>query len=138
MIDPFEQKRWTDQDQITAEVRRFADEQQLPAAFRNDLHAGIMVDEEMKSQVIRLSVDILTHRVATITRRWPMNWKEALKERFAPRWLLARWPVRYTTLTVTADELFPHLSMPRPKKITIPISRLTSTETVGTGDDTDE
>lgn len=30
--------------------------------------------------------------------KYPSNWKEAIKERFAPRWFLKRWPVRYDTL----------------------------------------
>jgi hypothetical protein len=27
--------------------------------------------------------------------RWPRNWKEALKERFAPKWYLNNYPIRY-------------------------------------------
>lgn len=138
MLNGMEPSPHLEPSHVTAVARAFATTQQLPNAFRNNLHASIVVNHDLKALVMHLSVDIMTHRVATITRRWPMNWKEALKERFAPRWLLARWPVRYTTLTVTADELFPDIAMPKEDWKTIPIRRLTSTESANTGDDTDE
>lgn len=35
--------------------------------------------------------------IATVYRsvRFPKDWREAVKERFAPGWVLARWPVVY-------------------------------------------
>lgn len=27
--------------------------------------------------------------------KWPADWRQALKERFAPAWFLRRWPVKY-------------------------------------------
>ena len=35
-----------------------------------------------------------------IDERWPADWIEAVKERWAPAWFLRRWPVRYRTLSV--------------------------------------
>jgi hypothetical protein len=43
--------------------------------------------------------------------KFPANWKEAVKERFAPRWFLKRWPVRYTIYKI--DELYPKMPAPR-------------------------
>lgn len=44
---------------------------------------------------------------------FPTDWKQALKERFAPRWVLRRWPVKYAELDVTVYHSYPALIMPR-------------------------
>jgi hypothetical protein len=38
--------------------------------------------------------------VTLATQRWPADWREAVKERWAPAWALKRWPVRYNTLSL--------------------------------------
>lgn len=42
--------------------------------------------------------------------KYPSNWKEALKERFFPKWLLLKFPVKYTNQTLELLELYPKLS----------------------------
>lgn len=37
----------------------------------------------------------------------PIDWKEAIKERFAPGWLLNRYPVRYSETVLDLAVLFP-------------------------------
>lgn len=39
-----------------------------------------------------------------VTVKWPADWVEALKEQFAPAWLLKRSPVRYNSVTYTEME----------------------------------
>lgn len=41
--------------------------------------------------------------------KYPANWKEAVKERFAPKWLRTRWPVRYMIHKLEAAALFPDI-----------------------------
>lgn len=41
---------------------------------------------------------------------YPANWKESVKERFAPLWFLQRFPVKYTDISVSLEETFPGLS----------------------------
>lgn len=36
--------------------------------------------------------------------RWPSDWWEAVKERWAPAWVLSRWPVRYERRRLEAAE----------------------------------
>lgn len=47
--------------------------------------------------------------------KFPANWKEAVKERFAPAWFLKRWPVKYTVYRI--DELYPKMSLPRYERV---------------------
>lgn len=41
--------------------------------------------------------------------RFPKNWLEAVKERFAPAWLRDRWPVVYTVVTASMEEIYPDI-----------------------------
>lgn len=38
---------------------------------------------------------------------YPRDWWEALKQRFAPRWLLRKWPVQFTIVVLEARALYP-------------------------------
>ena len=47
--------------------------------------------------------------------RWPTDWLEAFKERWAPRWALKRWPVRYAEHQINRTfyrRMCPHVSIP--------------------------
>ena len=46
---------------------------------------------------------------------YPANWKEAVKERFAPRWFKRRWPVKKITHRYNARILYPLISIPKEK-----------------------
>jgi hypothetical protein len=48
--------------------------------------------------------------------RYPENWWEAVKERFAPAWFRDRYPVRFVTITATLEEVYPELSAVLPEK----------------------
>ncbi len=39
--------------------------------------------------------------------RWPADWWEALKLRFAPYWFTVRYPVRWHTTIITRHDLYP-------------------------------
>lgn len=46
--------------------------------------------------------------------QYPSDWWQAFKQRWFPRWALARWPVRLTTHHITLRTLYPNfrISMP--------------------------
>jgi hypothetical protein len=46
---------------------------------------------------------------------YPTNWWEALKQRFAPKWFLAKYPVKLTKVTAQLEELYPELEPALPK-----------------------
>jgi len=41
---------------------------------------------------------------------WPLDWREAVKDRFLPQFARRWWPVRYETVSVKA--LYPKLRLP--------------------------
>jgi hypothetical protein len=48
--------------------------------------------------------------------RYPADWWEALKERFAPSWFLDKCPVKFTEITASLEELYPDLDIALPDK----------------------
>ncbi len=48
--------------------------------------------------------------------RFPSDWLEALKERFAPAWIRDRWPVRFTEVTASLEELYPGIEQSIPDR----------------------
>ena len=48
--------------------------------------------------------------------RYPADWWEDLKERFAPSWFLDKYPVKFTEVTASLEELYPDLDIALPDK----------------------
>jgi hypothetical protein len=48
--------------------------------------------------------------------RYPSDWWEALKERFAPSWFLGKYPVKFTEVTASLEELYPDLEIAIPNQ----------------------
>lgn len=67
-------------------------------------------EDEAKRQLIHsLHASVYGRTLEAKVIEYPRNWIEALKERFAPEWLLRRCPVDYVRIKVTAKNIFPHL-----------------------------
>lgn len=61
-----------------------------------------------RSMVKRMSAVIYGETATTEhVIRFPENWLEALKERFAPSWLRDRYPVKFTTVTASLRCTYP-------------------------------
>jgi hypothetical protein len=81
-------------------------------------------DHWLKEQryLMTLSIFRLAHELTIDLPyfRYPDGWWQALKERWLPRWLLSRWPVRLKCVgggkqSVDVKALFPELESPRDK-----------------------
>ena len=48
--------------------------------------------------------------------RYPADWLEALKERFAPSWVRDRWPVRFIEISASLNEIYPDVRPAIPDK----------------------
>lgn len=55
----------------------------------------------------RLTQKILGRHIETMTFERPRDWWEAVKQRFAPRWFLKRWPVKMHVDTVDLKAIYP-------------------------------
>lgn len=54
--------------------------------------------------------------------KYPSNWKEALKERWFPKWILSKYPIVYTVKTFEVKATYPDLNI----KMQEPVLRLVS------------
>lgn len=53
-------------------------------------------------------------------RKWPLDWREAFKQRWFPRWWLRRWPVRWATIDEeiqTYKCVCPHIATTAPPEM---------------------
>ena len=68
----------------------------------------IITDFVMRHLVLEMRVKILGEKLGDIN--WPTDWKEAFKERWFPKWLLKKYPVKYTKIDLFC--LYPKISLP--------------------------
>ena len=47
--------------------------------------------------------------------KYPQDWQEAFKERWFPKWLLKKYPVKYTKEKVSAKIFYPEIKIPATK-----------------------
>ena len=100
--------------QIVLERMKFAMQTYISTELLDDMHPEVLdshvwLDVIAQRVVFDLRAHILSNKIHQA--RWPTDWKEAVKERFAPGWMKRRWPVRYETLDIY--RLYPHLAVPR-------------------------
>lgn len=60
-----------------------------------------------KNLVIAMKTFIWGRQRDERVMKWPVDWWEALKLRFAPFWFTRRWPVRWHTVVITRHDLYP-------------------------------
>lgn len=85
-----------------------------------EFQAHLHVDEMARRLVMQLEHRMLRgvpleHR-DSVTVSWPADWWQAVKERWFPRWLLAKYPVKYAfrvVPTTTVEHRYcPHIRTP--------------------------
>ncbi len=67
-------------------------------------------DDALDYVVVSLIRKVAAFRGAEVIRV-PLTWWDAVKERFAPDWFLARWPVDYRE--IRADAMLPDVPLPQ-------------------------
>lgn len=55
--------------------------------------------------------------------RFPADWWQAVKERFAPAWFRDRWPVVFTEITVSLKEHYPDIEPVLPDQYPVMVFR---------------
>lgn len=66
--------------------------------------------------ILTMKASVLGNTLYDHKVTYPKDWKEALKERWLPRWMLKKYPVEYTTHHYMIEELYPHLNVAWPEK----------------------
>lgn len=96
-------------EQIRLYVERFkaAHAIDLRTEFRAD-----MLRDVAERLVLQLSAKVASKKYAAKTVSYPATWWEFFKHRwFPPRWL-ARWPVKFATVTLEASAYYPDIEIP--------------------------
>lgn len=89
-------------DVVTQVVRRHVDTHDLPLTNYNvNVDFVPMFEQMAEHMVVTLTRRLSREQLDTINIdfqvSYPANWCEAVKERFAPKWFLKRYPVKYET-----------------------------------------
>jgi hypothetical protein len=75
--------------------------------------------------------------IDTIDVKYPKDWLEALKERFAPSWLLKKYPVRYVHHYADVRNIFPDFVVPKNMGRSVKVAEHRSWESLGSVYDSD-
>jgi hypothetical protein len=62
---------------------------------------------------LRIVLPLLGERLETISVHYPRDWWQAIKERFAPSWCKAIWPIQYDITEIDVLALYPKISLPK-------------------------
>ena len=60
---------------------------------------------------MEITANVASRKYDVKTVRFPADWKESLKRRFAPQWLLNRYPVKYQEVTMEANAYYPEVNL---------------------------
>jgi len=91
--------------------QRYLDRLQVGLGWQLDIdHHGLDLDRI----AVRITGYVWSERLGTHTVRYPRDWWEALKERFAPCWFTLRYPVVYANIVLEAKALYPDFQCPVP------------------------
>ena len=69
-----------------------------------------MIDFSVRDVCYKLEGYILGENPETKTIKHPEDWLQAIKERWFAKWMLKKWPVKYTIHTIDVDVLYPDLT----------------------------
>ncbi len=103
-------------DKVQVEVRAHLGEM---AFLRNHLDLKVHLDHMARQLVLELRSFVLGKRAERIDieEKWPADWWQAVKDRWAPAWFLKRYPVQYKTLSVHKETMrvCPHVDIKTPE-----------------------
>lgn len=101
-------------EDLVLKVQKAVVSQAISRDMLADINVAHYVDDIAGNLVIRLSAFIAcTEEQAVRTFRYPSTAWEHIKEAYFPKYLLRRFPVKYTEITVNAAETFPNLKIRR-------------------------
>ena len=100
----------------------------------------LSVSKELMGVKAEARLDILTDQIVVGVRgfvlgrtqsevqvKFPSDWKQAIKERFAPKWILAKWPVQYSVYSMKAADIYPTFKPALPDHRVVVITTLNQT-----------
>lgn len=121
-LEPLNQQplayRRTSEETTTLEQIVHSVGQHLPETMiLNAIDARTWRDELARSLAFEIRFAIYGKDMKSKCVCYPKTWWDHFKERWFPRWLALRFPVERTTVILSAQELYPELSLPNHKPV---------------------
>lgn len=69
------------------------------------LEYNYIEDHNVEDMIYQLSLKLKKHQLEYKEVKYPKDWWQSLKERFAPEWFKKRYPVEYKEVRLTACEV---------------------------------
>jgi len=85
---------------------------QLVEDFIYESQVKVFYDAWFDDIVVIVRQGILSQKIDEITVRYPADWWQAVKERFAPGWFRRRWPIEWNKTVVDVRAVYPKMAMP--------------------------
>lgn len=104
--------------QVTLEKMRFGIQSLITEDLLVDMNQVELLsffEHRTNEMVFSLRMTLMGQRLKEIRVSYPTNWKESIKERFAPKWFLKNHPVKYTKVELTASAVYPLIALPDEK-----------------------
>ena len=109
---------WEDIKEIRLESIRFFTEAMLSKdlllGYKHELN--ILIEPICHNLIFHLESRIWGQQLKNRVFKYPLDWWEAVKERFAPAWFLKKYPVKYKTIDIDAKLLYPNLQIQVPNE----------------------
>ncbi len=100
--------------QVKLRLLHFAAVRKLPQGM---IRASARFSFDDESIVAKLEQRVWARALHEEVLESPATWIEAIKERFAPRWLLRRWPIQRTKVDMRVYHAYPTLEIQGHKPI---------------------
>jgi hypothetical protein len=83
-------------------------------------------DPFLKGVMITITQKIFGQQRKCFREKVPLNWKEAIKDRWLPQWIRKYWSIKYRLIEFDVRELMPSLNVPdRPTYIVTDLQETT-------------
>jgi len=105
----------TEQRKVILEKFQTAIEHRITPELLNQYSYGAIYDIFWDDMIVRLNRFIPSYRCPNFLANCPKDWFQAFKERFAPKWILKKWPVVYRDLEIEVRQLYPDFALPDTK-----------------------
>jgi hypothetical protein len=75
---------------------------------------GFRTEDAMQRMVLEMKRYVWSQKLGRLVYEVPATWFEHLKKDYAPRWVLRRWPVKWSEIKVDMFALYPNFAPPLP------------------------
>ena len=99
-------------NQETLERYKYGMQTRLSEYFAMESEIDLTMDPILGSIMIHIVQRIFGKQRKLFREKVPLNWKEAVKDRWLPKWFRKYWPIKYRLIEFDVRELMPSLNVP--------------------------